>query len=419
MTAMQDRSIVVRALQRCFHALGDQPAVPLPPHSTRWAAYVDRIRESLPRFSTPLEAVHFAQSRIGFGSGTMVEQFEPLLGLVEDQLYAEFPQFTREINQFADSAHNYPGTTLIHKGRPVGNVMFLHVRYVLTCLTHIPVTDTVMEIGSGYGAAARFWRANPIRQPRRQVLVDIPECLFFADVFLSAEFSPDEVGYVTSSNPADIAKLDTCRFILCPLNRLDALQAVHADLVINTGSLQEMNEEWVDFYMGWLDRQPCRYFYSLNYFAQPISFLAESANLYSPRLSSRWVSRLLRWNPPLVRTYTTRNFLEIIAERFDDAALNATEGQAAWNRVAERFMTGQVFAEMMDVLRRYPHEELVFATMLRAATEIADQPKEILYLANWLAERGSRPFYQAHRDEIDTVRTHFFNSRTEGRESVY
>jgi hypothetical protein len=180
-----------------------------------------------------------------------------------------------------------------------------------------------------------------------------------------------------------------------------------------------MSEAWVDFYMDWLDRQPCRYFYSLNYFAQPILFLAESANLYSPRLSSRWVSRLLTWNPPLVRTYTTRNYLEMIAERFDDAALDTAEGQAAWNRVGERFMTGQVLAEMMDVLRRCPQEELIFATMRRAATEIADQPKEVLFLANWLAERGSRSFYQANRDDIDAVRAHFANSRAEGRESVY
>lgn len=417
--AIEDPTIVARALQRCFGAIGDQSSAALPAHSVRWGTYVERMRQSLAQLSTPREAVHFAQSKIGFASTTTADRFGPLVPTIERQLIAEFPQFQREIGLFADSAHNFPGTNILYNGRVVGNVMMLHVRYVLSCLSRMPATDTVLEIGGGYGATARFWAINPIRRPRRQILLDIPESLFFADAFLSAEFSPDEVGYVTSSDPADIAALDGCRFVLCPLSRLDALQAYDVDLVINTGSMQEMNEEWVDFYTAWLDRQPCKYFYSSNYFAQPISFLAESANLWSPRLSSRWVSRLLTWNHALVRAYTTRNFLEMIAERFDDAALSIEEASAAWNRVAERFMNGQTLAEMMDIIRRCPNEELIFQTMRRGATEIADHPKEVLFLADLLAEKASRPFYDAHRDDIETIRSHFSQSRREGRESVY
>ncbi len=419
MLPIQDRTIVATAMARCFAAVAAQKDAELPPQSVRWAAYVERTRQSLARLSTPLEALHFAQSQIGFGSSNTTEKFAPLLGLVEGLLYNEFPQYRKHIDQFADIAHNFPGTVLMHKGRPVGNILFLHARYVLNCLTHLPPPDTVLEIGGGYGAPARLWALNPIHRPRRQILVDIPESLFFADVFLSSEFSPDEVGYVTSPDPADMAALDKFRFVLCPLHCIEALKAYHVDLVINTGSMQEMSEDWVDFYTGWLDQQPCRFFYSLNYFAQPVSFLAESANLWSPRLSARWKARLLTWNPDLVRTYTTRNFLEMIAERVDDAPMTPDDAAAAWMRVAERVMTGQTLVEMMDIVRRCPHEELMFHTMRRGATGIIYHPKEVLYLANQLAESASRDFYAAHREDIDAVRTHFAGERAKGKENVY
>ena len=49
-----------------------------------------------------------------------------------------------------------------------------------------------------------------------------------------------------------------------------------------------MTDAWIDWYMDWLDRQPCRYFWSDNYFANALTNMREGHNSWSPRPSPRW-----------------------------------------------------------------------------------------------------------------------------------
>ncbi len=173
----------------------------------------------------------------------------------------------------------------------VSNVLFFHLSYLLQCLTWVPKPGVICEIGGGYGAPARLW-LHESRPPTRNLCrlsVDFPESLFFAEVFLRSNFDGLTLHYVTDAKPLERDFVGQFRVVLCPIHHLDALNRLPFDLVINTGSMQEMTEEWIDFWMLWLKRQDCRFFYSMNYFGQPLNFLAESGKRLSPRPSARLV----------------------------------------------------------------------------------------------------------------------------------
>jgi hypothetical protein len=128
------------------------------------------------------------------------------------------------------------------------------------------------------------------------VIIDTPECLFSAGVALKVEFG-DQVGYFERQDPGT-------RVLLVPLSLNDFARP--ADLVINTGSMQEVTDEWIDFYVQWLTNFQTRYFYSLNYAAQPISIMGESRNLWTQRLGAEWSTR---FEGP------TRDYLEVLYEK--------------------------------------------------------------------------------------------------------
>ena len=83
------------------------------------------------------------------------------------------------------------------------------------------------------------------------------------------------------------------RILLVPLPYLDQFDKP-VDLVINTGPMQEMTDVWIDFYIDWVSRFDTRYFYSLNYVAQPLGIMGESRNLWTQRLGPDWATRHLR-----------------------------------------------------------------------------------------------------------------------------
>ncbi len=77
--------------------------------------------------------------------------------------------------------------------------------------------------------------------------------------------------------------------------------------------MQEMSENWINFWMNCLDLAKVKSFYSLNYFFQPLSYLAEGANTMAPWLSSQWVIQSQRYNPFWIRAHTIRNYLQLFS----------------------------------------------------------------------------------------------------------
>lgn len=405
----------VDAAKTRLRAASTLPVDGLPAHGVRWNAYAQLIRAAIESLETPIEVLQFAQTKIGFEHRGNIHHEGKFTALYERELAVSFPHFADRLTGFADIADSAPDTTYEHKGRLISNVLFYLARVVLSCLTHMPAAPkVVLEVGGGYGAPARIWMSNPISRPRCYLILDMPESLFFADIFLRKEFGENEVFYVTSSEPLAGETLDKYSFILCPLPFFVALLNLPVDLVINTGSLQEMSEEWVDFYKSWLDRQRCGWFYSLNYFAQPVNALWESGNLLSPRLSPAWLARLLRWNPAFVRMQADRDYLEALYEKVE-TPLDQSEALIILEHQMKRAPTGEVLVELMDIIRRCP-DTLLMYRVLAYAMQMPATPKEALWLTETLLRQ---PIKGGDLATIEKWQQDLVTKRASGIEAYY
>ena len=274
-------------------------------------------------------------------------------------------------------------TTINNNGILKSNVLFYYLRVIYNCLTYLKHPKIVGEIGPGYAELIRLWAINPIYNPKNFVLIDIPESLFFADIYLSSLFGSEQVYYVSNKNINNWEEIfKKYRFILCPINHLEKISSLHIDLIINTGSMQEMTEEWVDFWMKWLDKQKVTFLYSLNYFAQDISYMAEGANSWAPRLSKNWIHKIQRFNPFWVRLQTARNYGEILAEKVTAITpISHSELKYGYRILEERYMDGDLFMELLDLYRRSKNIEFGFKLLQKTFNTMMTIPKELYYLS--------------------------------------
>ena len=370
----------------------------LPALGKRWSAYAEKMFELATAATTPELVLNVAQTQIGFEHRGNIHHEGKFTALYERELKCEFPHWAGQLQGFADFDHCAPETSYLHEGRPVSNVLFYLARIVLSCCAHLPKRpETILEIGGGYGAPARLWMKNPIHRPQQYWILDLPESLFFAEVILKKEFGAGVVHYVENPHGCRHEKIPSqAKIVLCPVSSWPHLQEQEFDLVINTGSMQEMSEDWVDFYRDLLDKIRAGWFYSLNYFAQPVGSLWESGNLYSPRLSPSWQTRFLNYNPAFVRMQADRNYLEAIYEKtgiVDDA----DRSRAIQLVCANRLPAGGALAELMEHLR-FSSDLEDQIRVLQFAMELRAPPKEAL----WLAEQVLKD--QAKVLELDRVR---------------
>jgi putative sugar O-methyltransferase len=369
-----DSAIVTEAKGRLQRAISQVDRAQ-PDLGTRWQPQADKIRRAIASMTDPIECLHYAQTQITFDTresdGYTTDR--PRIALYDAMVQHEFPQFAGALDGMSENPLSVPESLVDFKGRKVSNVLFWHGRLVLACCAYANRPTRVLEIGTGYGAGPRLWFKNSIVTPESFILVDIPECLFFADVALRQEFG-EAVGYLEEDDPGT-------PILLVPLCRLPKLSRPF-DLVLNAGSMQEMTDEWIDYYMAWLDHGPARYFYSINYAAQPLSQMAESRNLWT-RPSAQWTARYFNMNMPLVRAFGPRNdFLEAFYERAP-----SQRSFRDWSVHKGMALTTSTYAEGLDLLR----QDISVAAaldLLTRAVEMPVIPKETLWIAQWLEGQG-------------------------------
>jgi putative sugar O-methyltransferase len=375
----------------------------------RWQFFRDAIRRDVEGFQTVPEAIAYAQSAINFDHREEAAKFEPWASYSQSLLRHEYPQFDREIYTATDSEWSRPSTQLRIGGRLVSNMTHWHLRHVLTSLSYRSDIRSVIEIGGGYGAPARMWKLTAGID--RYAIADFPECLFFAEVFLRANFPDADVLYVRG--PADAARAGGADFVLCPIEHVESLASVHFDLAVNTGSMPEMTEEWVDFWMAHLDAADVSLFYSLNYFGQPLEFMSEAMNAWSPRPHPRWAARLLRAEPFFVLTQTTRVFAETMYEKGDAADVEAANG--AFARHEHRLFDVQCMLEQMDAVRVTGDAGQMWRVLERMMQQLGWVPME----AHWLAERlGATGAAGADRDRLADYTKRLRSIRKTGNEGA-
>ena len=379
--------IVTLARQHLVATLSDSKNRALPFAGPRWQAYSLWARTVIRHLDTPTAIIQFAQNSYGHGG------FESRISRDETELYAtnqeihlanRFPQFKEGFRSFVESAASDPDTTTVVFGRPVSAPLYANMTFFLECHARLdPYPQAVCEIGGGYGGPARLWLTNAINRPRRYVIVDLPESLFFSEVFLKCEFGPKKVHYVASPEPIEDCVLDEAAVVLCPVPFYEALRETAFDLAYNTLSMQEMSDAYVDFYSAWLDRQKVSHFYSFNYAAQPADEHPESANWGAPRLSRKW-------HPVWVGPYAAgpSPAVHVLAQKHENEADWIEEGRQILDECMARPCDASTFTLMIMAVRLVNQAAETCSVIRRALSTMTVVPREIMLLISWLSEQN-------------------------------
>lgn len=213
----------------------------------------------------------------------------------ENILYSIHPIVRDEIQNFIETPHSYDtvmlNNPLCNSTRLVSTTLYVHASFILSCLEYDKSLTKVCEIGGGYGNIARMWLTNPIKPAKFYMIVDLPESLFFAEVFLKTCLPGIKLIYLTNEEDAQIGVeyTETPLIILCPVQHYNLTKTFDFELVINTLSLGEMTQEWVEFWANWLKEQSASHFFSSNSFASELDQMFESGCLLAPVVPSDWV----------------------------------------------------------------------------------------------------------------------------------
>jgi hypothetical protein len=259
----------------------------LPSLGRRWGAYAARLRSRIKAVKTPEELILLGQS----GDAGVEKHFDrtelmaiceasdlQMHGALPPHLYDAMPSFRSPKHVPSSSSISYRGRTLDFVTAGAANAIL----QILSIIGEPP--RTVCDIGGGTGKYAMAWLTNSAHQPDLVVIIDLPETLVYSEALLRTELGGGRVQYITSEETIP----SRTGVVLCPVAYTRALQPLSFDLVTNKGSMQEMTDEWIDWYMAFLDRQECRFFWSSNYFASALSNMHEGHNAWSARPSPLW-----------------------------------------------------------------------------------------------------------------------------------
>ncbi|MCF8033707.1 MAG: putative sugar O-methyltransferase [Desulfarculaceae bacterium] len=408
----QEASIVDLARKHYEKAVIITAQNSFPEFGKRWDGLSGRAKSKIQQLNTAREVVHAAQGpSLGFESRRPAEYLERAAEDIEVRLSVDFPHFSSYIQQFCDSDLSLPESLLVRNGQLVSWPMYTQVRVIMRCLSHISDVNTLLEIGGGTGGPARLWLVNPIRKPLRYVIVDIPESLFFSEVFLRHHFGNDKVSYIYSQD--DVEKADDALALLVPIAAIDSLNKMSFDLILNHLSMQEMSEEWVDYYMSWLDRVRARYFYSLNYFAPPLDSMHESVNTWSPRPSGLWSSELLLYNSHRA----PRSFAESLYSSGSVEVDKRFIRELMFDKMS-RALTQQTLLELMDCVRILDDDEYYFTLANHILSKMPYVPRELYYIVARIRNNESVT-YNKNANEIEAMMKTVKEIRSRGPEAGY
>jgi len=281
-----------------------------------WAEFAKKSFELTNKIETAEQAVLYAQSIPPFD-----HRKSQMRGVIEFKLREIerlFPGFLfHEHPELSESTFSDPASLEVVDGVAYSNIFLYHTNFYLRSTASLrseAVIKKVIEIGTGYGGLARIFKTmNP---KISYTLIDLPECLFFAHIYLLLNFPTAKILYLNEENKHRID--EPFDFILVPVQRSPLLVGQSYDLAINTGSFQEMDTDSLTYWMNFLEQQvQVKEFYSCNYFmtlSHPEN--TGAANLLCPILDSFWKVRYFKINPDVITVDSTgRNWLEIRLER--------------------------------------------------------------------------------------------------------
>jgi hypothetical protein len=284
-----------------------------------WTERKTKFAKAISDFESVGAVIHSAQNNSGFDHRVIKE--EKKLAVVNyklSELRAQFPGVDLLGSPgLRESSFSIPESLVpLSADLNVSSISLTHFYFYLRSFCCLPLSGhrRVLEIGTGYGGLSRIFRLE--QRDLTYVLVDLPESLFCAEVFIRANFPDAKIFYCEFKDC--LPDIDQYDFVFVPAQNVEVLTGLSFNLVINTGSLQEMTESSVFFWMRFIQETiKTDYFYSWNYFLNPKYLLPEAGpSLISPVLDPRWSVQYFKINNPVISVdCCERNWLEVCLSR--------------------------------------------------------------------------------------------------------
>jgi putative sugar O-methyltransferase len=295
----------------------------LPEFGNRWGSFQKTMAARIATFHSCDEAIDYGQ-QCGFDHRSPLNEKSAYnIELAVHFLRYEYQHFAQHIDNFKESPFSLPSSLLFYPGtsNPISEVMYFHAFYVLTLLSFDPTISRICEIGGGYGNPAWLWFRNSIHRVDHYTIIDMPESLFFAEVFLSLSLPDVSIKYIIDPKDMDDTDAHGKSITLCPIQHHAETKRRKYDVVVNTGSYSEMTDEWVEFWGQWLGKQKTRLFYSHNMFGNPVDKLYEGRSTYAPIVPENW-------EIAFIRTMHSMVLLQSGARRFAEMIFRCNSAQA-------------------------------------------------------------------------------------------
>ncbi len=420
--------------RRSESSLFNTPSVPPPAlqPSLRWSRYTGWAHDFISTFSTELAAIEFALTPglSGFDHRGPIDPNGEWIEANYKALLITYPKFSQIISELEDSPANPLSLSGIRNEKLITNTLFFDSTFVFECLNFLR-PNVVCEIGGGYGAPAYIWLTNKIYQPSTYIDIDYPSSLFFAEVYLKSSLPNAHFIYIDSIEKVQsLSSLDKTKqtIVLCPLQHAEWLLDLPIDLVTNTGSLAEMSEAAVEFWMNWVEKSKTSHFYSCNAFCYPLNDLKQSTNFYAPQLSSNWkvLAKKVDYEMPWFYLHTACEMVSMLVERGEtDESMKEEMKKNYWASLSNcEIFTRKTFLEAMDIIRVTQDEQIalnVFSSVAKSGVAYVDPtielsypysssaylPKEVLFLAQWLLSKNYA-FEPSVLEEISQLKDRFF-----------
>lgn len=370
--------------------------------STRWHRYLDKMKNFISDCQDINTAILFSQTQCGFDHRSPYN--EDIVNAERAALFKSFPHFSPFIEEITDSPIANAASVFQSHDKFFSNIIFFNYNNLYECLTYVR-PNVVCEIGGGYGSPGFSWLTNTIHRPSIFIDIDYPECLFFAEIYLKNSVKNCKLIYVTSNQKIQEFSSNDPVIILCPIQYADSLLSLPIDLVINIGSMQEMDESALDYWMNWLNTSSANYFYTCNYFANKIEHLRESSNVYTQRMGPEWrgISTKHSTDIPIAPFNCQESFATILTQRnlpIDEEALIVQY----WRETSKNKLSLKSFLMGMECYRVTQNTDVAFNLLQKSYEgELDFIPKEALYLCRKLLNTPNNRFTKKHLEELSNI----------------
>jgi putative sugar O-methyltransferase len=368
--------IVETAKKNLRRAIKESEEKNLPDAGERWGNYCSQTRLIIERLKTAQEVVHYVQNpahNTGFETRPTGEALVSHAISMDGYCALNYPDFKEYIRSFAETPMSLPETTTTLNGRLVSAPLLWHMRVVMA-ISRLCRPRSILEIGGGYGAPARVWMTNQLHCPDHYIDVDFPESLFFTEVYLRLTLPECAVLYIHGDTVPATGNDKT--IMLCPIAHYHNILADEVDLTVNTGSMQEMSDEYVSFYMDAIQNANCDNFFSFNYFNQRIERQLEGMNSAAPVMGEDWSCKFRAYHHADMERGGTA---EMFFSRTCKPKEMLRQAEAAVRRPPPS--NGSEFLELFDDVRGVDRADLLIEAAASAVLGMPYVPREALWLA--------------------------------------